>query len=192
MSNCILWFLSDGHKKNPNWQNPTILTLYLSDRHQAVVVDGHVKPITAGVPQREQAWSFVIHHLYQWTASTASVERADLKFGRRRSRVDRADAQVWNGLIKSLSRGVQVWTGLQKFGPSCSSWAEAFMGWFWVWRTRKQSGPKSQEVRESESPGVRGVRDSQETVGSGWHSLRSELLYISIRKQKKTIKRRKK
>ena len=69
MSNCILWFLSDGHKKNPNWQNPTILTLYLSDRHQAVVVDGHVssvKPITAGVPQREQAWSFVIHHLYQW------------------------------------------------------------------------------------------------------------------------------
>ena len=81
MSNCILWFLSDGHKKNPNWQNPTILTLYLSDRHQAVVVDGHVssvKPITAGVPQREQAWSFVIHHLYQWTASTASVERAEV------------------------------------------------------------------------------------------------------------------
>ena len=32
----------------------TILTSYLSGRHQAVVVDGHVssvKPITAGVPQ---------------------------------------------------------------------------------------------------------------------------------------------
>ena len=23
-SNCILWFLSDGYKKTPNWQNPTI------------------------------------------------------------------------------------------------------------------------------------------------------------------------
>ena len=29
MSNCILWFLSDGHKKTPNWQNPTIFVKIL-------------------------------------------------------------------------------------------------------------------------------------------------------------------
>ena len=28
-SNCILWFLSDGHKKTPNWQNPTIFVKIL-------------------------------------------------------------------------------------------------------------------------------------------------------------------